>query len=171
MIDVEEIKTKLVQDYRRLWINKHKFELNDAEVDVEDCLSKMEYIVDTLIFITGWSRDQVGEALASHISYIIDFDPQTNSKTWDLSKFDYVELQEDLPYGPLVDFADDQDCTEEYLVRNGFIIENNWVSIPAGTIMRFEGSDCNGWPEFSVRMKLEDFTLTFAGSPFKLKLI
>ena len=29
MIDLEEVKTKLVQDYRQLWINKHRFELND----------------------------------------------------------------------------------------------------------------------------------------------
>lgn len=174
MIDVEEIRTKLVQDYRRLWINKHKYELNDDEVDMEDCLSKMEYIVEMLMFITGWSREAVGESLASHINYIFEFDPSSNHKNWDLKKFDCVELQQDVWYNDLSTASEDWETTEGLLIRDGFkIIEDKskWVIIPKGTIMIFIGPDCNGWAEFEVRMKTKSYDLTFAGDPFKVKLI
>lgn len=176
MIDLEEVKTKLVQDYRQLWINKHRFELNDDEVDMEDCNSKMSYIVELLMFISGWSREAVGESLASHINYIIDFDPEGNPKEWDLNKFDYVELQEDVLYEPLSDFGFNHNTNKSQLEREGFKIvpyDNGtlWVIIPKGTIMRFDGPDCNGWPEFTLRMKFIDFHLEFAGNSFKVKLI
>ena len=174
MIDLEEVKTKMVNDYRRLWINKHRFELNDDEVDVEDCNSKMGYIVELMMFITGWSREAVGESLASHINYQIEFDPQTDPHEWELNKFDYVEAIEDMPYCPINDFPYDGNVSLE---RNGFIIKPNeedkedWVWIPAGTIMRFDGPDCNGWANFTLRMKFEDIQLDFAGDPFKVRLI
>ena len=177
MIDLEEVRTKLVQDYRQLWINKHRFELNDDEVDMEDCNSKMGYIVELLMFITGWSREAVGESLASHINYQITFDPQGDPKKWDLNKFDYVEAVENIPYCPVDDFPFD-DGTDDYsLERDGFILDSDpesgemMVWIPAGTIMRFDGPDCNGWAEFTLRMKLHDIQLDFAGDPFKVKLV
>ncbi len=176
MVDVEEIKTKLVQDYRQLWINKHKFELIDDEVDIEDCNSKMGYIVQMLMFITGWTREAVGESLASHLSYIITFDPQDKPKNWDLVKFDYVEVVEDTPYSYLEDFPFDG-CRS--IEQEGFIIQPNskerdgkdWVWIPKGTVMRFDGPDCNGWPTFTLRMRYSDIELDFAGEPFKVNLI
>ena len=174
MMDIEEIKTKLVQDYRILWINKHKFELNDDEVDMEDCLSKMSYIVEMLMFITGWSREAVGESLASHINYIIEFNPQEKPENLVLSKFDYVELEQDVWYNDLTSVLEDWETSEEFLIRDGFKIvedKSKWVIIPKGTIMIFHGPDCNGWPEFEVRMKLKSYDLTFAGDPFKVKLI
>lgn len=174
MMDVEEIKTKLVQDYRRLWVNKHRFELKDDEVDMNDCDSRMGYIVEMLMFITGWSREAVGESLASHINYTISFNPQDKPKDWELTKFDYVELQQDVYYNDLVTTLEDWETSEEFLVKDGFKIvgvEARWVVIPKGTIMVFHGPDCNGWPEFEVRMKLKSYDLTFAGDPFRVKLI
>jgi len=178
MIDLEEIRTKLVQDYRQLWINKHRFELNDDEVDMEDCNSKLGYIVELLMFITGWSREAVGESLASHINYQIILDPQDNPKEWDLNKFDYVEAVENIPYCSVDDFPFDDGQDDYSLEREGFIIDHNpgnekedWVYIPAGTIMRFDGADCNGWPEFTLRMKFNNIQLDFAGDPFKVKLV
>jgi len=174
MVDVEEIKTKLVQDYRRLWINKHKFELNDDEVDVEDCVSQMGYIVEMLMFITGWSRTAVGESLASHLNYVFEFDPQAKAEAWDLNKFDCVELKQDIWYNDLVTAMEDWETTEDLLIRDGFKIvedKSKWVVIPEGTVMIFHGPDCNGWPEFDVRMRTQSYFLTFAGDPFKVKLI
>ena len=177
MIDLEEVKTKLVQDYRQLWINKHRFELNDDEVDVEDCNSKLGYIVELLMFITGWSREAVWESLASHINYHITFDPQDDPKKWDLNKFDYVEVVENIPYCSVDDFPFNDGTNKYSLEKEGFIIGRNpednddCVWIPAGTIMRFDGADCNGWPVFTLRMKFHDIELDFAGNPFKLKLI
>ena len=174
-MDVNEIRTKLVQDYRRIWINKHRYELNDDEVDVEDCNSKLGYIVDMLMFITGWSREAVGESLASHLNYQIKFDPQMEPEKWDLNKFDFVETVDDIYYNDLATILEDWETTEDQLKRDGFKIEDNgkgyWVLIPAGTIMRFDGPDCNCWPTFTLRMRTQDYELDFAGDPFKVKLL
>lgn len=176
MVDLEELKTKMIEDYRRLWGNKHRFELNDDEVDVNDCISKMEYIFETLMFITGESREVVGATLASHINYVIEFEPDGDPQYWDLNKFDYVEVVEDILYSPLKDFCYNNNTTESQLKREGFIIcpyDNGtmYVIIPKGTVMRFNGADANGWPTFTLRMKFDDYELDFAGDIIKLKLI
>lgn len=177
MIDVEEIRTKLVQDYRSLWIDKHKYEINDDEVNINNCSSKMNYIVEILMFITGWSREAAGESLASHLNYIITFNPQNKPENWELDKFDSVELKQDIYYNDLATMLEDWETTEQNLIREGFkIVEDEsykakWVVIPEGTIMTFQEADCNGWPEFEVRMRITSYYLTFAGDPFKVKLI
>ena len=177
MLELFEIKEKLVSDYRRLWINKHKFEINDNEVDSNDCLSKMEYIFEMLLFITGQSKKDIEDLLAASINYIIDLDPQEKPENWDLDKFDVVETQEDIYYADLATILEDWETTKFKLRRDGFKFENGdngktvWVIIPKGTIMKYLGPDCNGWPEFEIRMKTQDYTLSFAGDGFKVKII
>ena len=176
MKTIEEVKNKLIKDYAYLAVNQDRYEKNDNQLMVEDCISKRNYIYKLVKYITDLSGEEV-EHLFNHYRKEFDFDPQKEPDEWEFKEGTFVELQQDVYYADLATILEDWETTEDLLIRDGFIIEEDesykckWVLIPKGTVMKFLGPDCNSWGEFLVRMRTEDYQLTFAGDPFKIKLL
>ena len=174
MMDLDEVKRYLFNEYKVYSHRKEHFDRNDNEIDSTYESGRMDVVWSTLCFIYQVDSKEMEKIYEEHFNPCFVFDPSAGYENEDvLLKGRFVELLEDVNYCPLEDAILDWEESEESLLDDGFKIEDGDVIIPKGTIMKYMGTGTTpgSWPEFKLRMKYTDYDVDFAGDPFKIKLL
>ena len=177
MVDIDEVKAYLFNEFELAKKNREHYLANDDEVDADYEAAKMDTLWDALAFVHEVSTHEMEEVYNQHKNPVYDFDPQSKYNEFPIIVGQIVELTEDVLYSPLTDAILNFDKTKEELIEEGFKVvpdgKDNNLYIPKGTVMTFTECDAvhGGWPTFKLRMKYKDYEVDFAGEPFKIKIV
>lgn len=173
MMDIDEVKAYLVNEYEAAKKRKEHYDKNDDQVDSDWEAGHMEALWSALAFVYEVSVVEMEKVYEEILHPVVEFDPGESPYKWPIVPGNKVELQTDIYYNDVEDWMLDNECGKEAILAEGFLIKDDEVVIPKGTIMTFKGAerDASGWPTFIIRGKVNDYELDFAGDPFKIKLI
>lgn len=172
MMDLDEVKNYLFNEYKLCSYRKSRFERNDNEVDSTYETGRCDALWEIMKFIHQVDSKKMEEIYDKYFDPYYRFDPGQNVE-YPLYKGRRVELLEDVVYEPIEDAIINLGEDEDDLLAEGFKNKDGYLIIPAGTIMTYMGTGetPGSWPEFKLRMKYTDYDVDFAGSPFDIKLI
>ena len=143
MVDIDEVKAYLFNEYEFAKKNREHYLANDNEVDADYETAKMDTLWEALAFVHEVSTHEMEEVYDKHKNPVYDFDPQSNKFPIVLGQT--VELAEDVLYSPLADAILNFDKTRDELIQEGFKVipdgKTHDLYIPKGIVMTFTECD------------------------------